>query len=114
MSQEACGLVELFWEVCDGDGAAADSRRTPPPVGTLTPGPLPFPVPAHFRLTGPPFFSPSTPLHSKEASVFDERKEAEMRLYSEALARELALKKERAEAEENDTTPDPETAPAQD
>jgi hypothetical protein len=46
--------------------------------------------------------------------VFDERKEAEMRLYSEALARELALKKERAEAEENGTTPDPETAPAQD
>jgi hypothetical protein len=49
-----------------------------------------------------------------EASVFDERKEAEMRLYSEALARELALKKERAEAEEDDTTPEPETAPAQD
>lgn len=46
--------------------------------------------------------------------MFDERKEAEMRLYSEALARELALKKERAEAEETDTTPDPETAPAQD
>ncbi|MDQ0749198.1 hypothetical protein QF034_003429 [Streptomyces africanus] len=46
--------------------------------------------------------------------MFDERKEAEMRLYSEALARELALKKERAEAEENDTTPDPETAPARD
>jgi hypothetical protein len=44
--------------------------------------------------------------------VFDERKEAEMRLYSEALARELALKKERAEAEEN--APTPETAPARD
>ncbi|WP_158102494.1 hypothetical protein [Streptomyces africanus] len=46
--------------------------------------------------------------------MFDERKEAEMRLYSESLARELALKKERAEAEEGDTNPEIETAPAQD
>ncbi|MDG9707646.1 hypothetical protein [Streptomyces sp. DH10] len=45
--------------------------------------------------------------------MFDERKEAEMRLYSEALARELALKKERAEAEENDSVAE-EAAPAQD
>lgn len=44
--------------------------------------------------------------------MFDERKEAEMRLYSERLAKELALKKERAEAGENDV--DAETAPAQD
>ncbi|GGX33341.1 hypothetical protein [Streptomyces lomondensis] len=33
--------------------------------------------------------------------MFDERKEAEMRLYSEKLARELALKKEREEDAEN-------------
>lgn len=33
--------------------------------------------------------------------MFDERKEAEMRLYSERLARELALKKEREENAEN-------------
>ncbi|CAM5742022.1 hypothetical protein [Streptomyces coeruleorubidus] len=45
--------------------------------------------------------------------MFDERKEAEMRLYSEALARELALKKERAEADENDNAAE-EAAPAQD
>ncbi|MEU6179393.1 hypothetical protein [Streptomyces coeruleorubidus] len=32
--------------------------------------------------------------------MFDERKEAEMRLYSEKLARELALKKEREETGE--------------
>jgi hypothetical protein len=34
--------------------------------------------------------------------VFDERKEAEMRLYSEKLAKELALKKEREEAVETE------------
>ncbi|MDQ1018568.1 hypothetical protein QFZ43_005117 [Streptomyces afghaniensis] len=45
--------------------------------------------------------------------MFDERKEAEMRLYSEALARELALKRERAEADENDNA-DEEAAPARD
>jgi hypothetical protein len=38
--------------------------------------------------------------------VFDERKEAEMRLYSEKLARELALKKEREETEEPTETPE--------
>jgi hypothetical protein len=39
--------------------------------------------------------------------VFDERKEAEMRLYSEKLARELALKKEREEADEtNEAAPE--------
>ncbi|MFD5230414.1 hypothetical protein ACFZCT_21860 [Streptomyces qaidamensis] len=40
--------------------------------------------------------------------MFDERKEAEMRLYSEKLARELALKKEREEAAA-EPTEDPET-----
>ncbi|MDQ0714104.1 hypothetical protein QFZ55_003556 [Streptomyces luteogriseus] len=49
---------------------------------------------------------PSTPLHTQEASVFDERKEAEMRLYSERLARELALKKEREETDEPSGTPE--------
>lgn len=44
--------------------------------------------------------------------MFDERKEAEMRLYSERLAEELALKKERAEAGESDAAT--ETAPDQD
>jgi hypothetical protein len=38
--------------------------------------------------------------------VFDERKEAEMRLYSEKLARELALKKEREETDEPTGTPE--------
>ncbi|MFF5980957.1 hypothetical protein ACFY78_19135 [Streptomyces olindensis] len=33
--------------------------------------------------------------------MFDERKEAEMRLYSERLARELALKKQSDEDPEN-------------
>jgi hypothetical protein len=38
--------------------------------------------------------------------VFDERKEAEMRLYSEKLARELALKEEREETDEPTGTPE--------
>ena len=38
--------------------------------------------------------------------MFDERKEAEMRLYSEQLARELALKKEREETDEANETPE--------
>ena len=38
--------------------------------------------------------------------MFDERNEAEMRLYSERLARELALKKEREETAEPDETPE--------
>ncbi|MEU9225933.1 hypothetical protein AB0D40_16370 [Streptomyces massasporeus] len=38
--------------------------------------------------------------------MFDERKEAEMRLYSERLARELAPKKEREETAEPDETPE--------
>ncbi|MFF5967104.1 hypothetical protein ACFY64_25910 [Streptomyces collinus] len=38
--------------------------------------------------------------------MFDERKEAEMRLYSEKLARELALKKEREESDEATETPE--------
>ncbi|CAL9310728.1 MULTISPECIES: hypothetical protein [Streptomyces] len=40
--------------------------------------------------------------------MFDERKEAEMRLYSERLARELAQKKQ---GEETAETEDSETAP---
>ncbi|MFC8141612.1 hypothetical protein ACFUKV_07580 [Streptomyces paradoxus] len=38
--------------------------------------------------------------------MFDERKEAEMRLHSEKLARELALKKEREETDEPTETPE--------
>ncbi|MER6712475.1 MULTISPECIES: hypothetical protein [unclassified Streptomyces] len=41
--------------------------------------------------------------------MFDERKEAEMRLYSERLARELAEKKqseEAAEAEDSEAAPE--------
>jgi hypothetical protein len=38
---------------------------------------------------------------SKEATVFEHRTEAEMRLYSERTARELALKKQQEEDGEN-------------
>ncbi len=67
-----------------------------------------FPGPRRTCLTFPtlPLSFSSTPLHSEEASVFDERKEAEMRLYSEKLARELALKKEREETDEPTETPE--------
>ncbi|MGI5426555.1 hypothetical protein [Streptomyces sp. CA-179760] len=40
--------------------------------------------------------------------MFDERKEAEMRLYSERLAKELALKKEREDGGVPESTPETE------
>ncbi|WP_369168438.1 hypothetical protein AB5J49_11330 [Streptomyces sp. R28] len=49
---------------------------------------------------------------SKEAMVFDLRTEAEMRLFSEKTARELALKKQRDEGVESEEFRTTETSAA--